>query len=76
MLKPKKIDKKLNRLIAGKCQICGEKRQSTLHNHRMIEGKDLGEYTPDNVISCCSNCHSDIAGTSRSSSTLDRRGEY
>ena len=57
MRKRKLINKKINRLIAGCCQICKNSEINALENHRIIPGKDGGTYSPGNTIACCGSCH-------------------
>ena len=51
------IDKKQNKLAAGKCRICGESDYALLDNHRIIEGAKGGKYIAQNVVVLCANCH-------------------
>tara|TARA_B100001057_G_C22544466_1_gene830957 strand:+ start:281 stop:556 length:276 start_codon:yes stop_codon:yes gene_type:complete len=55
--KRKIINKKQNKLAAGKCRICGEDDYALLDNHRIVEGAKGGKYTKYNVVVLCSNCH-------------------
>jgi len=43
------------RWLKDKCEIC--KYKDTLDVHRIIPAKDGGQYTIDNVITLCPNCH-------------------
>ena len=58
MSKKFKIDrfgsKQLQKHIAGKCYICGEKDYSILDAHRIVEG---GSYSVHNVVILCCKCH-------------------
>jgi len=60
MRKRRLINKKINRLIAGCCQICKNSDINILENHRIIPGKNGGTYSKDNVACCCCNCHASI----------------
>ena len=57
MPKKKLINKKLAKLVARKCRLCPAKIYDLLDCHRIIPGEDGGEYTEDNVVVICSNCH-------------------
>lgn len=51
------IDKKVYKLAAGKCRICGETDYALLDNHRILEGSNGGRYTRDNTVVLCCACH-------------------
>ena len=55
--KRKLINRKVDKLAAKKCQICGTDDLDTLEYHRIIHGEDGGTYIPSNVVICCSSCH-------------------
>lgn len=55
--KRKLIDKKAFKKCEGECKLCGESKYELLDVHRIISGKDNGEYTPYNSTCLCSNCH-------------------
>jgi len=54
----KKVNKKLYKKVAGKCKVCGINIYDVLEVHRIIFGSNQGEYTVDNVVCLCGNCHS------------------
>jgi hypothetical protein len=51
------IDKELFKRSAGKCRFCPVNRYELLDVHRIIPGERDGQYTPDNVVVVCANCH-------------------
>jgi len=53
----KLINKKILKLSTGKCRICQIDECKTLEYHRIKPGCEGGEYTEDNVVICCANCH-------------------
>jgi len=54
------VNKKLYKLVAQKCYLCGESDISVLDVHRIQFGKDDGKYSPDNVVIICCLCHRKI----------------
>jgi len=60
MKKRKLINKKINRLVAGHCQICKNSDTNVLENHRIIPGKNFGEYTANNTAVLCACCHASV----------------
>lgn len=64
MLKPKLINKKLHKLVAGCCKICKADIYDILDVHRIVPGEQGGKYTEFNTVVICSNCHRKVhAGT-------------
>lgn len=57
-LNPPFVSKKLRKLAAKKCKICGEDDYSTLAVHRIKHGEHGGKYTFNNTVILCANCHS------------------
>ena len=53
----RKINKKLKKLIEGKCVFCGCDEYHKLDVHRIIWGQ---EYSEHNTIVCCVGCHRSI----------------
>ena len=51
------VSKKIRKLAAGKCQICGEDDYSLLDVHRIVPGEDGGKYTYNNASVLCCRCH-------------------
>jgi len=51
------MDKKLKKKLDGECYFCGEKNYSILDCHRILPGKDGGQYNSINTITICANCH-------------------
>lgn len=48
------------------CYICDKSPETNLlHMHRIISGKDGGEYTEDNVVLVCIGCHKKAEGLSK-----------
>ena len=43
------INKKINKLMAGCCKVCGETDYAVLDNHRIIPGKNGGTYQRSNA---------------------------
>jgi hypothetical protein len=60
MPRKKLIDKKLKKLMDGKCRFCPVDSYELLDVHRIVEGKDGGAYTENNTITVCSLCHRKI----------------
>jgi len=58
--KPKKINKKQEKDSKKKCQICQYDKRAALQVHRITPGEKGGEYTENNSVVCCSNCHNRI----------------
>jgi 5-methylcytosine-specific restriction endonuclease McrA len=56
----KKINKKNYKNTNKKCKICGIENTEILEVHRIIEGRNQGQYKYNNVIACCPNCHTKI----------------
>jgi hypothetical protein len=53
------IDKK-EKKADGKCRFCPTDDYALLDVHRIIEGKDGGQYTEFNTVTVCSLCHRKI----------------
>lgn len=51
------MDKKVFKLSAGKCRICGEDEYDVLDVHRILPGKFSGKYKKGNVVALCAVCH-------------------
>ena len=60
MRKRKNIDKKIAKLSAKKCRICGENDYNILDCHRILPGSKNGTYKNSNTVIVCSNCHRKI----------------
>lgn len=58
--KKKLINKKHKKLVDEKCCFCGEDDYCLLDSHRIVEGKDGGEYTKFNTLTVCCKCHRKI----------------
>jgi hypothetical protein len=57
-MKNKKIsNKKIYKLSAKECKICGENDYCLLNVHRIIAGEHGGKYTVYNSICLCVRCH-------------------
>jgi len=57
----KKYSKKqIKKLVDKKCYFCQQNEYSLLDVHRIIEGKDGGEYHEMNTITVCVLCHRKI----------------
>ncbi len=54
------MDKKAKKKADKQCYFCGNDDYSLLDLHRIIEGKDGGEYNHYNTIVCCCLCHRKI----------------
>ena len=59
-MRKKLIDKKIKKLIDGRCKFCGCDVYELLDVHRITEGKDGGKYTEHNTVTACSLCHRKI----------------
>ncbi len=55
--KRKLINKKYKKLSDKICKFCKTSEYCVLDLHRIIEGKDGGEYTDMNTVTCCASCH-------------------
>jgi len=51
------ISKKIFKLRAKKCKICGEKDYDLLNCHRIIPGEKGGKYENTNCVCLCVKCH-------------------
>lgn len=60
MRKKKLINKKIKKLTDKKCYFCDCNIYNLLDIHRIKEGKNGGEYTDFNTVTCCSLCHRKI----------------
>lgn len=61
----------------GRCYICGIEEwriKKRLALHRILPGKDGGQYEPDNVMGVCPKCHSRIEGMTAEQIEEVRRG--
>lgn len=47
-------------MIEKKCKFCSSSDYCLLDVHRILEGKNGGEYTETNTIVCCVSCHRKI----------------
>ena len=56
----KKINKIAKKKYAKKCHFCECDIYELLDLHRIIEGKNGGEYTESNTVVCCASCHRKI----------------
>lgn len=56
----KKINKIAKKKLDKKCYFCPIEDYSLLQVHRILEGKNGGEYTKHNTITVCANCHCKI----------------
>lgn len=54
------IDKQIKKRCDKKCYFCDNDDYCQLDVHRIIEGKDGGEYTDFNTITTCVGCHRKI----------------
>ena len=52
--------KQIKKLFDKRCYLCGEEDYSLLDVHRILEGKDGGEYHEMNTITVCCKCHRKI----------------
>jgi len=59
-MRQSKTKKQIKKLVDGKCKFCNENDYSLLDVHRIIEGKDGGEYHEMNTITVCALCHRKI----------------
>ncbi len=60
-LKPKGLKNiKHYKKAIGKCLFCDENAYCTLSVHRIIPGSEGGNYTRENTIVVCENCHRKI----------------
>jgi 5-methylcytosine-specific restriction endonuclease McrA len=58
------IEKKVFKMAAGACRICGEDNYALLDVHRIKEGAKGGRYTRENSVTLCCSCHRRVhAGT-------------
>lgn len=60
MRKKRLINKVVKKKCDGCCYLCGQDDYCQLDVHRIIEGKDGGEYTDFNTITTCVSCHRKI----------------
>lgn len=51
------VSKKIRKLAAGRCYICGEDNYNALNVHRIKHGEHGGTYKMDNITVLCANCH-------------------
>ncbi len=51
------INKKAKKMYEKVCYICGEDDYDLLDVHRIVPGKEGGQYTEHNSLVTCSNCH-------------------
>ncbi len=49
--------KRLQKLVDGRCLLCGETAPALLDAHRIVPGERGGRYTRGNVVTLCANCH-------------------
>jgi hypothetical protein len=56
----RKINKIAKKHCDKKCKFCSCDKYELLDVHRIIEGKDGGEYTEFNTVTVCSLCHRKI----------------
>ena len=56
----KLINKIAKKKFDKKCYFCEENRYELLDVHRISPGENDGEYTENNSLTCCSNCHRKI----------------
>lgn len=56
-MRKKLINKVAKKKVERCCYLCGENDYCTLDVHRIIEGKDGGEYTDFNTLTTCVKCH-------------------
>jgi len=54
----------LRRMVNFTCQICHQKEEKVgkLTPHRIKRGNAGGEYTPNNILMVCNECHKEIHG--------------
>lgn len=58
--KKKIIDKVLKKKVDKRCLFCGQEEYCTLDVHRIVPGEKGGEYTENNTVTACGNCHRKI----------------
>jgi len=51
------INKKIYKLAAGACRICGETNYTVLDTHRIVPGAENGKYSKSNTVCICCACH-------------------
>jgi hypothetical protein len=51
------VKKSTKKRIDGKCKFCSCEIYELLDLHRIVEGKDGGEYTAQNTVTVCALCH-------------------
>lgn len=56
-MRKKLVDKRIKKLSDRCCKFCGCGVYELLDVHRIVEGKDGGEYTEHNTVTVCSLCH-------------------
>jgi len=60
MKRTRLINKKLKKLVDGKCKFCDCSEYELLDTHRIVPGEDGGTYTDFNTVTTCANCHRKI----------------
>lgn len=50
----------LKEMVNFKCQLC--KLKKPLEFHRIKRGNKGGEYTPNNILIICEECHKELHG--------------
>jgi hypothetical protein len=58
--KKKLVNKKIKKLSDKKCYFCSCNIYKLLDVHRIVEGKEGGQYTEHNTVTVCSLCHRNI----------------
>lgn len=56
----RKSKKQIKKLFDKRCYLCGEDDYDLLDVHRILEGKDGGEYHEMNTVTVCCLCHRKI----------------
>jgi hypothetical protein len=49
--------KRRQKLLDGRCLLCGEADPAVLNGHCIVPGEDGGRYSSRNVVTLCANCH-------------------